>query len=407
MRKRFLSIILSGVLLSTFTPNIYAEPLTDEQQKIIEDNAENLTKAEKELRDMEENLTSINTDMDIAKAEIDATDSNLNAKQKEIESTNIEIETIKEELEEKNKVLGERLNSIYKSGGVNSYMQMLLSSDSLSDFLGRVSAVNTIVGIDEKALDEVQSKKDQLTRRIEKLEKDKEDIKQLEIDNKNKIEELKQKEEEMSKLAEEYKEKYNSADVDLFESEKVLYDYWKSVIENNKSTVGDVEKSVETLKSLKDKVKSPKSKNAINELISKGETTVKSKKLAAAAGVDVSNASGKAAELLAYAYQFLGRPYVWGATGPNSFDCSGFTQYVFRHVGISLPRVTYDQQNCGVPVSVDNLQPGDLILTRISRRGPEHVGIYVGNKKMIHAANPAEGVKVGPMYDYGFARRIL
>lgn len=407
MRKKVLSIMISGVLLTSFTPNIFAEPLTEEQQKNIDDNVENLTKAEKELREIQEKLTSVNTDMDIAKAEIDATGSNLDAKQKEIESTKIEIDSLQGELEQKSEALGDRLNSIYKSGGANSYMQMLLGSDSLSDFLGRVSAVNQIIGLDEKALDDVQSKNDQLVRRVEKLEKDKEDIKQLEIDNKKKVEELSKIEKDMSTLTEEYKKKYSSADIDLFESEKVLYAYWKDIIDNNKSSIGDVETSVTTLKSLKDKVKSDKSIKIIDELISKGETTVKSKKLAAAAGVDISEASGKAAELLGYAYQFLGRPYVWGAVGPSSFDCSGFTGYVFKHVGISLPRVTYDQQNCGVPVSRGNLQPGDLILTRISGRGPEHVGIYVGNGKMIHAANPAEGVKVGPMHDYGFARRIL
>ena len=411
MKKRVLAGLISSILVvSSFGLQVFAEPATDiteEQQKNIDENTENLTKAEKELKEMEAKLESIGSEMDLAQAQIDSTDENLQKKQKEIDSSNTEIEQLKDDIDEKQVVLGDRLNSIYKAGGTNSYLQILLSSDSISDFIGRAGAVNEILGLDKKALEEVQSKSDQLSRRVEKLSKDQEEIKRLEKENKEKIVELKEKEKELDKLAEEYRKKYNSADIDLFESEKALYSYWKGVIENKNSTVDDINKSVAVLTTLKDKVKSSKSKAAIDELIAKGQKLIKTKDFAAKAGIDVSSASSKAIDLLVYAYGFLGRPYVWGATGPNAFDCSGFTGYVFRHVGISLPRVTYDQQHCGVPVSRSELQPGDLILTRISSRGPEHVGIYVGNGQMIHAANPAVGVKVGPMYEYGFARRIL
>ena len=97
-----------------------------------------------------------------------------------------------------------------------------------------------------------------------------------------------------------------------------------------------------------------------------------------------------------------GCPYVWGSTGPNSFDCSGFTQYVFRNAaGVSLPRTTYEQINVGTPVAYSDLQPGDLVFPHTG-----HVGIYVGNGQMIHAPSTGDVIKVSSVYKFYTARRV-
>ncbi|MFF0723481.1 NlpC/P60 family protein [Streptomyces sp. NPDC004134] len=98
----------------------------------------------------------------------------------------------------------------------------------------------------------------------------------------------------------------------------------------------------------------------------------------------------KSEQVLAFAEAQLGKPYVWGATGPDSYDCSGLTQAAWREAGISLPRTTYDQVNAGTQVAKADLQPGDLVFfyDDIS-----HVGIYVGNGQMIHASKPGDDVK--------------
>ncbi len=104
---------------------------------------------------------------------------------------------------------------------------------------------------------------------------------------------------------------------------------------------------------------------------------------------DGSNAS-QAQEAIAFAEAQIGKPYVWGATGPNSFDCSGLTQAAWRAAGVEIPRVTWDQVNVGTQVSRDALQPGDLVFfyDDIS-----HVGLYAGDGMMIHAPRPGEAVK--------------
>ncbi|MFF4348053.1 NlpC/P60 family protein [Streptomyces sp. NPDC001530] len=110
--------------------------------------------------------------------------------------------------------------------------------------------------------------------------------------------------------------------------------------------------------------------------------------------------NSRAATAIAYAYEKLGSPYVWGATGPDAFDCSGLVQAAYRSAGISLPRTTYAQIDAGRRVSRSELLPGDLVFFYSSI---SHVGIYVGNGQMIHAPNPTAPVRVAPIDEMPFA----
>ena len=117
-----------------------------------------------------------------------------------------------------------------------------------------------------------------------------------------------------------------------------------------------------------------------------------------AATADAPNS--RAAAAVSYAYQKLGSPYVWGATGPNAFDCSGLVQAAYNSAGVSLPRTTYAQINAGQRVSRDELRPGDLVFFY---SGISHVGIYVGDGQMIHAPNPTAPVRLAPIDQMPFA----
>ncbi len=99
----------------------------------------------------------------------------------------------------------------------------------------------------------------------------------------------------------------------------------------------------------------------------------------------------------ANAKSFLGTKYVWGATGPTKFDCSGFTQWVYRDVGINIPRVSRDQARVGNYISYNNLRRGDMVFfdTKKHKKGiVTHVGIYLGNGNFIHASSAAKKVVV-------------
>ncbi|MFJ1547010.1 NlpC/P60 family protein [Streptomyces sp. NPDC088246] len=110
--------------------------------------------------------------------------------------------------------------------------------------------------------------------------------------------------------------------------------------------------------------------------------------------------NARAAEAIAFAYGALGKPYVWGATGPSSFDCSGLTQAAWRSAGVSLPRTTYTQINAGQHISRSELAPGDLVFFY---SGVSHVGLYIGNGQMIHAPRPGAPVRIAPIDQMPFA----
>ncbi|WP_189886733.1 C40 family peptidase [Streptomyces xantholiticus] len=112
-------------------------------------------------------------------------------------------------------------------------------------------------------------------------------------------------------------------------------------------------------------------------------------------GTDDGTYAAKADKVLAFARDQIGKPYVWGATGPSSYDCSGLTQAAWKAAGVDLPRTTWDQVNVGTRVATADLLPGDLVFfyDDIS-----HVGIYIGDGKMIHAPKPGENVREESIY---------
>ena len=130
-----------------------------------------------------------------------------------------------------------------------------------------------------------------------------------------------------------------------------------------------------------------------------------------------TSTSTSASKVISYAKKLLGKPYVWGAQGPSGFDCSGFTYYVFKNAaGITLPRTSSLQSHYGTYVSRSNLKAGDLVFfdtVGSNNGGVTHVGIYIGNGQLIHAASGQGKVVINDMNSsyyvntYVNARRVL
>jgi cell wall-associated NlpC family hydrolase len=97
-----------------------------------------------------------------------------------------------------------------------------------------------------------------------------------------------------------------------------------------------------------------------------------------------------------WAFGELGKPYVWAATGPNTFDCSGLTQFVWRQAGVTIPRVAADQDAWSIPVPLSQLLPGDLVF--YGTTDIHHVGIYIGDGLMINAPHTGDVVRVSPIW---------
>ncbi|WP_347451660.1 C40 family peptidase [Acetoanaerobium noterae] len=111
----------------------------------------------------------------------------------------------------------------------------------------------------------------------------------------------------------------------------------------------------------------------------------------------------KVSGVVAIAKDYIGVPYKWGGTTPKGFDCSGFTQYVFRKAGVSLPRTSAAQGKVGTKVSRSELRAGDLVMF------PGHVGIYIGSGKFIHSPSPGKSVRIDDLStrkNFLYGRRV-
>lgn len=147
---------------------------------------------------------------------------------------------------------------------------------------------------------------------------------------------------------------------------------------------------------------------------SKKETTTKSSKTSSSKVSAELVATKTGNSVVAYAKQFIGHDYVYGGSGPKVFDCSGFTMYVFKQYGISLPHNAVTQSNYGKHVSKENLVPGDLVIfNNYANTSIGHCGIYIGDGKFVHAANSKRGVTTDTLlsgyYDVRFVegRRLV
>ena len=108
----------------------------------------------------------------------------------------------------------------------------------------------------------------------------------------------------------------------------------------------------------------------------------------------------RAAAAVAFARAQLGKPYLWGGTGPAGFDCSGLVQAAWAAAGVALPRTTYSQINAGTRVARTGLLPGDLVFYHA---GISHVGLYVGDGRIVHAPSPGAPVRLAPVDGMPFA----
>lgn len=271
-----------------------------------------------------------------------------------------------------------------------------------------------IIGKDKSAIEDVTSKKEELNNKIKSLEDKKDEIDKLNKEIQVSLSELdgkKKEAETLSSQAKDEKSKFDSQYLSQLERELVKSQF--DVIGNSNSSATDLQGAINQLRNIRDnQIKSEIVTSEINDKIEKAKTMVADKKAAevkvatpsrGGGGRVAAPSAGNAQSILNEAYAQLGKPYVWGATGDASFDCSGFTQYVYEHAaGVDITRTTYSQIGVGQPVSQDQLQPGDLVFTH-----PGHVGIYVGNGQMINAPQTGDVVKVAPVYSFYAARRVL
>lgn len=402
MKKRILSIVIAGALTITSVTPVFATPneeVIQSQQKYDEIN--------KKIEDIQGKIYNLNEQIAPLAEKDENNRKQIESIKEEINNTNKEIEASKAEIEAKEEVLGKRLRELYKSGGQGSYLTLLFSAESFSDLITKIDSASRIVSIDKKIVKDLLQKKEKLDEKVASLEEKSNEIAKINEENKKILSELEGKKKEQEVLIAEAQAEQEKFDAEyLSVAERSLVEYQIGIL-GSSSEISELQSAIAQLRTIRDKqLKSPTVVEEVNNAIENAKVKIEDLQAQQAAASmpnrGQSSATGNA--IVDFAYGFIGTPYVYGATGPNAFDCSGFTSYVFRNAaGIEITRTTYSQINVGTPVSYGELQPGDLVFTY----GLDHVGIYVGGGQYIHAPQPGQSVKVSPVTSFYAARRVL
>ena len=433
MKKKIISTVLAATMTFGVGHSVFATPLTDDQKQQMEQSQDKYADINSKIRELEDKIDGLSAKIEPLFFQVEKNKEEISKTEESISTVKVQIEESKKKIEKQQEVLGQRIRATYKSGGQANYLTALLDSNGIGDFLSRVQAISKVMGMDKQVIDELTSEKEKLDSQVKELEDKTAELNKLNSETQSKIDELNKMKAEQEGVIKDMKAEQEKVVGELAPLERQLIEPWTSKINSN-SSINDLNQAVTALRGLRNQIKTPEVDAEAVQAIEKAKDLIETKKAeeavssapnrggdvntggsssSASNGSSSSNSGGStvappsegaASAVVSYAYQFIGRPYVFGATGPDSFDCSGFTSYVYRNaVGREITRTTYSQINQGRPVSRDQLQPGDLVFTN----GVGHVGIYVGGGQMIHAARPGVGVIVGPIYNYSSARRIL
>lgn len=419
MKKKIISSMVAFITILNLGISVYATPITDEKTEAIKQSQDEYTEIENTIRELEDKIDILTGEIEPIFFKIEENNEEIKKLEDEILALEESILGITSSIKEQQETLGERLRATYKGGFYNNYISVVLSSNDFGSLLENINVVSKIFLLDRELIDNLNNEKQQLDSNIIELNEKKKSLNDINIENTKKIEELNIKKEEQQVVIDEMYEKKNSMAGYIESLESDLVDDFLDDISDEKA-IDELNNLITTLEALKNQIQTASVISNINTGIEKAKGIITNKEeqlriktieeanvsMGNSSGV-VTNGGGTASSIVSYAYQFIGSAYVYGATGPTSFDCSGFTQYVFSKLGYSLTRTTYTQVKQGTYVARENLQIGDLVFTRGTADTPEHVGIYVGNGKMIHASRPGVGVIVGDIYNYVTARRIV
>ena len=272
--------------------------------------------------------------------------------------------------EQQREAMSVQVKMMYE-GGKTTWFNQLLKSSSFSDILNNLTYTESVLDYSNNMLDKYETAKNQVHDLWDKLEAEKKDLQ----GQKKELEDQKQYCDELMTQLKEQSDNYDAliaqAEKEAKAAKKLLQDEQK------------------VLKKLKDEEKrrqeeERRRQEALNKTY---ETTSYTQIVDNASGSDIGKKIAK------YGLQYVGNKYVYGGTSlTNGVDCSGFTYRVYETFGYTLPRTSYAQGNVGRAVDYANAQPGDLIMYS------GHVGIYIGDGKIVHASNskpyPQGGIKV-------------
>lgn len=398
MKRQMIMIIASVFTISLFNVDVLADLNKDiirKQQQFSDYN--------NEIESKQETCYKLGGRIEELIMEIESNKEEISKASIEINYVEDEISKLEETLEEKEQELKEKINKIYHIGGATGQGTMLLNSnDSVGIFTMKLSNINILLQEDKKMVENLVSQKKKLDDKIEKLDQRKKELEKISLENKKKYKEVEEKKNQQEVVIKQLENQKNSYDEKhLSKEEEKVVTYYMGVIDLPGSSYENIKDSVGKLKILRDnQLKSEIVIDKVNRYIEYGQLRLSESDYDKA----MEEKKDKGLYIVEKAMEFIGTPYIWGANGPNSFDCSGFTKYIYEnYAGITLTRTTYTQVLEGREVKFEDLQEGDLVFTY----NGDHVGIYVGGGNYINATQPGDTVRVTKIEHFYKARRII
>ncbi len=363
MNKKVLSAVIALALAVSINAKVMAAPSSGQ--------------AHDKTLELEEKIQNMDNSIQNLMYKIEDNNKDIEKNKEDISKLGKDIEKAQKQIESREDLFNKRVRAMYISG-FDSYADVILESKGLSDLITRVDTVKKVMGFDQGVIKELKTKKEEIKEKKVALDKKSTEIVQLKAENEKKLASVK--------------------------SEK-----------------SKTELEAKNLRKQKEEAAKAAQRQAAERQVAQSQSSVSQSRGGNSVSVEAPASSGSSSsssnssnkpskpappathgDVVGYAMQFQGVPYVWGGTSPSGFDCSGFVQYVYRNAaGIELPRDTYGQIGAGTRVSQDQLQPGDLVFPHTG-----HVGIYIGGGQMIHAPQTGDVVKISSVWKFYAGVRV-
>lgn len=360
MNKHGIRLITAVVTSSMIVTPVLAAPSVDDLKK------------EKAAKQSE--VSSLQSQLTTLMGKVNTLESELIQTGEDITKAQGDLEVAQEKEKEQYAAMKKRIKYMYEAGN-DSAFETLVTSEDFTDLLSKAEYVQNVHSYDRKQLQEYVETKQQISDLKDSLEKDQKELesKQVEYekqgDNLNNL--ITSKSAEVANLDSEIQAAAEAAAREAAE----------------RAAREAAEKAAKEAERQQAAASSSTATSNRNNTTSSSSASVATKPSNSSSSTTTSGTNANGGSIVSRAYSQLGKPYVWGAYGPNSFDCSGFVSYCltgsYSRLGTTLTFMGWTR--------VSNPQPGDVVTTAT------HCGIYIGNGQMIHAPHTGDVVKVGPV----------
>ena len=384
-RKRLCSMVLALAIVVTGIPvsatsikNIQSEKAKNESE--LKNIQSKISGIESQKSALSSEVSSLNDDLTDTLLNIEVLESDLADKEAEIEQAQKDYEAAKATEEQQYDSMKKRIQYLYETGQ-ESYLEMLLTSDSVADLVNKVDYAEELQEYDRRLLDEYKAAKQAVIDLQAQLEEEKQELLEME-------EQLKQEKANLESVIAQKRSQIADFDSQLSAAKAKVSEYQKKIKEQN-AQIKQLQKEEEAKR--KAAAAQSSTSSAGSSTASSGSTSGYSSK--SSGKTATVSGGGGGSSIASTGLRYVGNPYVYGGNSlTNGTDCSGFVHLIYAACGISTPRDSNSLAGGGRAVSESEMLPGDVVCYY------GHVGIYIGNGQIVHASTPSSGMKVSNMY---------